>query len=168
MINEKIQNILNEQINKEFFSAYFYLMIAANLEDKGLNGFAHWNRIQAQEEIDHGMIIFNYILNSDGKIILGEIKPPQCDCENILDVFEHIYRHEKSITSSINDVTILSMDECDLATRTFIEWYINEQVEEEHAVADIVKRIKFANGDKAALLQIDRELSKRKYEKHEY
>lgn len=166
MINNKVEDILNAQINKEFYSAYLYLAMSAYFDELGLKGFAHWTKVQAQEEMDHGMILFNYILERDGKIDLRPIEAPTRDFHDPLQVFEAILEHEKFVTKSIEIVANFSEDECDRATRHFIDWYIKEQVEEEAQVLDVIKMIKMFGTECPILYHIDKELMTREYKKH--
>lgn len=161
MINENIKEILNEQINKEFYAAYLYLSMSAHFDKMGLFGFAKWTKIQAKEEVDHGMKIFEYLLDRDCRINLKQINVPDSDFGTPLSIFEKIYEHEKMVTSSIECITYLSQDECDMATREFINWYLREQVEEEKQTNDIITRLKLFGEDKASLFLMDNELSKR-------
>lgn len=168
MINSKVEDILNAQINKEFYSAYLYLAMSAYFEQLGLKGFANWTEVQAKEEMDHGMILFNYIIERDGKIDLRSIEAPTNNFQDPLQVFELILEHEKLVTSSIECVANLSEDECDRATRHFIDWYISEQVEEEAQVSDVIKMIKMFGTECPILYHIDKELMSRQYTQHTY
>ncbi len=168
MINEKVKNILNEQINKEFYSAYLYLAMSAYFDDIGLYGFANWTKVQAREEVDHGMIIFNYLIDRNCKVQLLQIDYPDSDFTSPLQVFEKILEHEKFVTSSIDSISYLSQEECDMATRNFIDWYLIEQVEEEKNANDVVTRLKLFGDEKASLFLIDGELAKREYKKHDF
>ena len=168
MINTKVEEILNEQINKEFYSAYLYLAMSAHFDEIGLRGFCHWTKVQAREEVDHGMIIFDYLIARNGNINLKQIEAPQADFQNPLQIFEKIYEHEKSVTSSIECVAYMSEDECDMATRNFIEWYIAEQVEEEATVFEIIKKLQMFGSDKTILYHLDKELAQREYKQHKY
>ena len=159
VISDKIQGILNEQINKEFYSAYLYLAISAYFDEIGLKGFSHWTRIQAREEVDHGMILFDYIIERQGTVNLTPVTAPEARYGSPLEVFELIYSHEKYVTESINCVATMSDDDCDLATRYFINWYISEQVEEEALFGGVVDKLTMA-GD-AGLLFLDSQLGKR-------
>ena len=111
MINEKIQNVLNAQINKEFYSAYLYLAMSAHFDEIGLSGFSNWTKIQAREEVDHGMILFDFIIERNGKIELSQIDIPEMNFGTPLEVFEKIYEHEKYVTSSRNCVASMSDEE---------------------------------------------------------
>jgi len=168
VISDKIQGILNEQINKEFYSAYLYLAISAYFDEIGLKGFSHWTRIQAREEVDHGMILFDYIIERQGTVNLTPVTAPEARYGSPLEVFELIYSHEKYVTESINCVATMSDDDCDLATRYFINWYISEQVEEEANVDDIIKKLKMFGNDKSVLYHLDKELLTREYKLHTY
>ena len=168
VISEKIQNILNEQINKEFYSAYLYLAMSAHFDEMGLKGFADWTKVQAREEVDHGMILFDYIIDRQGRVSLRQIEMPEENFGNPLEVFEKIYAHEKYVTDSINCVANMTDEECDLTTRYFINWYISEQVEEEANVDEIIKKLKMFGSEKAALYHLDKELGSREYKQHTY
>ena len=168
MINEKVENVLNSQINKEFYSAYLYLAMSAYFDEIGLYGFSNWTKVQAREEVDHGMILFDYIIERDGTVKLTQIEAPDKDFQNPLQVFEKILDHEKYVTESINCVASMSEDECDLATRHFINWYISEQVEEEANARDVITKLKMFGDEKSSLFHLDQKLGKREYKAHSY
>lgn len=168
MIKEKVQAILNSQINKEFYSAYLYLAMSAYFDEIGLFGFSNWTKVQAKEEMDHGMIIFNYIIERDGTVELSHIYSPDRDFTKPIQVFEKILEHEKTVTESINCVASMSDEECDLATRHFINWYISEQVEEEANTREVIDKLKLFGDDCTALYLLDKELGERKYKEHNY
>ena len=158
MISNHINEILNEQINKEFFSGYLYLSMSAHLKELGLAGFASWMKHQAKKEVEHGLKIFDYLINCNSFVTLKQIKMPEFEFNGILSVFNKIYEQEKYITASIISVAKNAEDECDRATLNFIDWFINEQIEEEQKVQNIIKRIKLFGDDKVALFLIDKEL----------
>lgn len=168
MINKKVEDILNAQINKEFYSAYLYLAMSAYFDEIGLKGFCHWTKVQAREEVDHGMIIFDYLIARNGNVDLKQIDIPDTDFHEPLQIFEKIYNHEKTVTESIDCVASLSEDECDLATRNFIDWYIEEQVEEEASVYEIIKKLRMFGSDKSILYHLDKELLQREYSRQQY
>jgi len=168
MINEKVLNVLNSQINKEFYSAYLYLAMSAYFDELCLHGFSNWTKVQAREEVDHGMILLDYIIERGGKVHLDQINSPDRDFKNPLQVFDKILEHEKFVTESIHCVASMSDDECDLATRHFINWYISEQVEEEANAKDVIDKLKIFGDDKASLYHIDKELGEREYKFHNY
>ncbi len=163
MINGKVKEILNEQINKEFYSAYLYLSMEAYLSDVGLYGFSKWMEIQAREEIDHGMILLNYILKRKAKVELKVLNAPEISFGGVEDIFNKAYEHERSITRAIDSIAGLTENECDLATRNFIDWYLKEQIEEEDNVLKIISKLKAFGSDKASLYLLDKELGQREY-----
>ena len=168
MISEKVKEILNEQINKEFYSAYLYLALSANLSNMGLYGFSKWCKIQSREEIDHGMILFEYILKQKEKVSLRGISAPEMNFDCPLKIFEHIYQHEKEVSKSINQIAKMTDLECDYATRNFIDWYLKEQIEEEDNVQRIISKLKAFGIEESALYLMDKELGERSYKIHEY
>lgn len=168
MINKKVEDILNAQINKEFYSAYLYLAMSAHFDEIGLKGFSHWTKVQAREEVDHGMILFDYVIERDGNVDLKQIEAPQYNFGEPLEIFQQIYDHERHVTESIECVASMSEEECDMATRHFINWYIQEQVEEEANVDEVIKKIKMFGSDKLILYHMDIELGKREYSMHKY
>ena len=168
VISEKVRNILNEQINKEFYSAYLYLAMSAYFDEIGLYGFSNWTKVQAREEVDHGMIIFDYLIDRNTKVELIVIDSTDTDFTSPMQVFEKILEHEIKVTESINRVAALSDDECDLATRNFINWYIAEQVEEEASVRDVIAKLRMFGEEKASLYLLDKEFKERTYSPHSY
>ena len=160
MISERILNIINEQINREFYSGYLYLSISAHFREMGLFGFAHRTKEQAIEEMEHGMKLYQFVMDRDGKVVLTQINSPNIDLGTPLEIYEEIYNHEKYITSAVMDVAKFAEEECDRTTLSFIDWYINEQIEEEKNALDIIKRLKVFGDDKASLFLMDNELSK--------
>ncbi len=161
MISEQINEILNEQINKEFYSGYLYLSMSANMKELGLNGFASWLRHQAGEEVEHGLRIYDHLIDRDSFVKLKQIRIPEFQFNGILSVFNTIYEHEKCITASVMTVAKLAEDECDRTTLNFVDWFIEEQIEEEEAVKTIIKRLELFGDDKVALFLMDRELAQR-------
>ena len=130
MISEKINNILNEQINKEFYSGYLYLSMSANMKELGLNGFASWLKHQAKEEVGHGLKIFDYLIDRNSFVTLKQINTPDFEFNGIISVFNIIYEHEKCITNAVMTVAKLAEEECDRTTLNFIDWFIEEQQKE--------------------------------------
>ena len=161
MISERINEILNEQINKEFYSGYLYLSMSAHLKELGLNGFAKWTKIQAKEEVEHGLKIFDYLINCNSFVTLKQIRTPEFEFEGILSIFNHIYEHEQCITRAIMNIAQKADEENDRTTLNFIDWFISEQVEEEEAVKNIIKRLELFGEDKVALFLMDKELGER-------
>lgn len=161
MISNTINEILNEQINKEFYSGYLYLSMSANMKELGLRGFASWLKIQAREEVEHGLKIFDYLIDRNSFVTLKQIKTPDFEFNGVLSVFNHIYEHEKEITRSIMAIAQKAEEECDRTTLNFIDWFISEQVEEEVVIKNIIKRLELFGDDKVALFMMDDELSHR-------
>lgn len=161
MISEQINEILNEQINKEFYSGYLYLSMSAQMKEIGLNGFASWLRHQAREEVEHGLKIFDYLIDRNSFVTLKQISMPEFEFKGILSVFNIVYEHEKCITNSIMTVARKAEEECDRTTLTFVDWFIEEQIEEEETVKNIIKRLELFGEDKVALYLMDKELAER-------
>ncbi|UXM85481.1 ferritin [Methanococcus aeolicus] len=163
MIKDNILKALNKQINKELFSAYLYLSMSAYAESKGLKGFSQWLKVQYQEELDHAMKFYNYVLERGGKIELAAIEKPKNKWLSILEVFENGYEHEQIITESINNLMDLAVSEKDYATINMLQWYIDEQVEEESSFLEIIDKLKLLDGDKRGLFMLDKDLGQRVY-----
>lgn len=161
MISDAINGILNEQINKEFYSGYLYLSISAHFKELGLPGFASWFKIQAREEVEHGLKIFDYLINCNSFVTLKQIRTPEFEFEGILPVFKMIYEHEQCITRAIMSVAKLAEEECDRTTLSFIDWFIEEQIQEEDTVKNIIKRLEMFGDNKVALYLMDKELGER-------
>ena len=161
MLSKKLQEALNKQINAEYYSSYIYLAMAAYLEDENLDGCAHWMRMQAAEEYQHAMRIFDYMIDRGGRVELLEVKAPPKAWDSALDVFRASLDHEKLMTRNIYDLTDLAIAEKDHATNNLLQWYVAEQVEEEAQVEDIVKKLEMMGGDGPGLFMMDRELKQR-------
>lgn len=163
MISEKMEKILNEQIQKEFYSAYLYLSMEAFLEEKNLKGFAHWFRVQAQEERDHAMMLFKYITYVQGTVKLLQIDQPEQIFQSPLDVFKAAYNHELFVTKSIYAINDLAIEEKDHKTTSFLQWFIDEQVEEESNMDENIKKLQLIGDDGRGILMMDAELLARVY-----
>ncbi|AIF70159.1 ferritin [Palaeococcus pacificus DY20341] len=161
MLSEKMLEALNEQLNRELYSAYLYFSMAAYFEDINLEGFASWMKAQAEEELGHALRFYNYIYDRNGRVELKEIQKPPKEWKSPLDAFEAAYEHEQFISKCINELAALAEEEKDYSTRAFLEWFINEQVEEEASVKRIVDRLKFVKGSPEAIFMIDQELNQR-------
>lgn len=161
MVSEKINEIINEQINKEFYSGYLYLSMSANLHELGLFGFASWLKIQAKEEVEHGLKLLDYLLERNSYVTLKQIRMPEFEFQGVTSVFKTLYEHEKCITNAVMNIARLAEEECDRKTLSFIDWFIEEQVEEEQQVKDIIKRLEFFGEENAALYLMDKELGQR-------
>ena len=161
-INRKIQDAINKQINHEFYSAYLYLSMSAYFESINLKGFAHWMRTQAKEEDEHAMKLYKFLVERGGKVILSEIEKPPLEWKSPLDAIESAYKHEQKVTEMINGLVNLAAVEKDRATEVFLQWFVNEQVEEENSTNELVQKLKLVGDSGNGLLMIDSELAKRK------
>ena len=161
MISTTINNVLNEQINKEFYSGYLYLSISAHMQKLGLSGFASWLKHQAKEEVEHGLKIFDYLLECNSFVTLKQIRIPEFEYKNVVDIFNMIYEHEQSVTRSVINVIKFAEEESDRLTLNFMEWFIQEQVQEEEAIKHIVKRLELFGAENSSLFLMDKELGER-------
>ncbi len=161
MISKKMEDALNNQVAAEYYSAHLYLAMSAYFESVDLPGFANWMRIQYQEEMSHAEKLFDYIIERDGRALLKAFDAPQAEWKSTLEVIEETYRHEQKVTGLINDLTDLAISEKDHASQIFLQWFVNEQVEEEASVKSIIQQLKLLGDSKAGLFQIDRELGQR-------
>ena len=161
MISKKMVKALNEQVNAELFSAYLYLSMEAHFKSLNLNGFANWMRVQTQEEISHAMKIYGFIDERGGRITLKAIEGPQTKWDSPPAVFKDVYKHEQKVTSLINDLVDLAIEEKDHATNTFLQWFVNEQVEEEATFQGLLDKLNLVRGKGDGLLMLDKELSTR-------
>ncbi len=160
-ISKKIQDVLNAQINKEFYSAYLYLSMAAYSRANNLNGFGKWLELWAKEETEHAMKFYHYIYERGGEVELFQIEKPKIKWDNILDAFENAYAHEQYVTSEIHKIVSLAEEEKDYATIEMIQWFVKEQVEEEAQTEEIVQKIKTIGEKGNGIYFLDNELSKR-------
>jgi len=161
MINEKVGKVLNEQVNKEFYSAYLYLSMSAYFSDLGLLGFANWMRIQAQEEQAHAMLMYDFLINRGAKVVLTTVEAPKGIWDSSIQVMEDVLEHEVYITSQINNIITVAEEVKDRATMSYFNWFIDEQVEEEANAQDIISKLKLIGDDKSALYLLDKDLSAR-------
>jgi ferritin len=160
-MNEKIFKALNEQIKHEFYSSYLYLSIASYFENIPLEGFAKWFRKQAEEEQEHGMKIYQYILDRNLHVDLQGIEKPTGHFNSIEEVFELALKHEKKVTHWIHQIYDIAVAEKDHATHIFLQWFISEQVEEEKNAQDNLDQIKLIGDDKGALFVLDQNFAKK-------
>jgi ferritin len=158
-----MEQALNQQANAEFFSSYLYLSMSAYFLSVNLNGFAHWMRIQAQEELVHAMKIVDFVNERDGRIVLKRIEGPATDWASPLAAFEEAYKHEQKMTRLINELTSLAIEEKDHASNVFLQWFVNEQVEEEANTSTVVKTLKLIGNATDSLFMYDRELGQRTF-----
>jgi len=162
MMSQTMQDALNQQMQHEFYSAYLYLSMSAYCDRVNLPGLARWMRGQAGEEIRHALKIFDHLLDRGGKVILRELDRPPADFASARDVFEQAHRHEQQVTASIDVVYGLAMDERDFASRVFLDWFVQEQVEEEKTSGLLAEQLRMVGEDRSGLLMLDRELGQRR------
>jgi len=161
MIKKTIEDALNGQLNKEFHSAYIYLGMSAYASSNGFNGCAKWFNTQYQEEVSHAMKLFRYLEEQGADIDLQDIKAINIKADNILDVFVDAFKHEQLMTQWLNELSDLAMREKDHATYNLLQWYVNEQVEEEALFSEIIDKFKMVGNDGYGLYSIDKELGDR-------
>ena len=161
MIDKKMQSAFNEQINAELYSAYLYLSMVAYFESVNLPGFATWMRVQTQEEVMHAMKIYDYINERGGRVILKSIGEPQTEWESPLAAFEAAYEHEQKVTGLINGLVNLAIEEKDHAANMFLQWFVNEQVEEESNADAIVQKLKLMADAPGGMYMLDNEMGQR-------
>ena len=161
MIGKAMQDAMNEQINKELFSSYLYLSMAAYFEEKNLAGFAHWMRVQTDEEREHAMKFYNFILERGGKVTLKALAAPKTEWASTLEVFQEATAHEAQITGSIHALYELAVKEKDYPAQVMLQWFVTEQVEEEKSTAEIVASLKLIEERGTAVLMLDHQLAKR-------
>ena len=161
MINEKLEKEFNVQINKELYSEYLYLAMKTYFMEQNLMGFVNWFDVQVQEEHAHAMGMFNYLNERGGQIELMAIDKPEFSGKTPLEIFEEVLKHEQYVTSRINTVYDVAEEVRDRAAMKFLDWYIDEQVEEEASVDAVLSTLKLIGDDKNALLLLDKDLATR-------
>jgi ferritin len=160
-MKKKMEKALNKQVNAEMYSSYLYLSMESYFQSISLTGCAKWMRSQVQEEMFHGMKIYDYVHERGGRAEFEAIAKPQTQWDSPLDAFEHILAHEEGVTELINNLIDVALDVRDHATKAFLDWFITEQVEEEATVGGIVDRLRLIGDDSSGLFMLDSELSKR-------
>jgi len=161
MLNAKMQEALNRHLNAELFSSYLYLSMAAYFEDKSLPGMANWMRVQAGEENLHAMKFYDFINQRRGRVVLRAIEEPKSEWNSPLEAFEEALAHERKITALVGELTNLALAEKDHAAATFLQWFVNEQVEEEANVSTIVDQLRLVGDNGVAIYMIDQQLGQR-------
>ena len=161
MMDEKMQEALNKQVNAEIYSAYLYLSMSAYFQSVNLDGFANWMRVQWQEELAHGLKFYDYVNERGGRVVLQAVEAPPSEWDSPLAVFENVYQHEQKVTSLINELVDLAVEAKDHATNNFLQWFVSEQVEEEASADEVVQKLKLVGDDPSGLFMIDRELAQR-------
>jgi len=161
MLSEKMLNALNEQVREELFSAYLYQSMSAFCENKGLKGIAHWMDMQTKEEMIHARKFYDYILDRGGMVKLDTIKAPPHEFGTPREIFQDALKHEEYITGRINDLVDLASELRDHATFNMLQWFVNEQVEEEATASEMLDKLKLIGDHPGAMFQFDKELSSR-------
>ena len=163
MMNEKVHELLNQQINKEFYSAYLYLDFSNYFEEVGLDGFANWYKIQAQDERDHAMLFYQYLQNENQKVTLEAIAKPDKTFSSHMDVLKAGLEHEEYVTSFINDIYAAAYNVKDFRTMQFLDWFVKEQGEEETNANDLITKMELFGSDPKSLYMLNQELAARVY-----
>lgn len=158
MLSERMQKALNGQLAAELYSAYLYVSMAAYFDAADLPGFANWMRVQAQEELTHGMKFCRYVNEREGRVVLGPIEGPPTGWDSPVAAFEHVLAHEQKVTGLIHDLVKLAAEEKDQPTGDFLQWFVKEQVEEEESAEAVLRKVKGAGAELAA---VDGELAAR-------
>lgn len=163
MIKENVAQLLNNQINKEFYSAYLYLEFANFYKDQGLDGFANWYNIQAQEERDHALLFLQYMQNNDLTVTLEAIDKPEADLKDNMDPLQAGLAHEKYVTDLIHTIYGAAYEAKDFRTMQFLDWFVKEQGEEETNASDLIKKMELFGSDQKSLYMLDQEMAARTY-----
>ncbi len=163
MFSKKMNDALNKQVNEEFFSAYLYLSMSSWFDSIGLKGFANWMMVQFKEEMEHAMKFYSYIQSRGGDIKLLAIEEPPSKWDSPLHAFKETLKHEQHITQCMNDLADLAEELKDRPTLNFLQWFIDEQVEEEENDRDIIQRLELIGESKNGIFMLDRELAQRVY-----
>jgi len=161
MLAKEMEKELNVQINKELYSAYYYVAMAAWAENKSLNGVANFFKVQAQEEMGHVQKFYSYLNERGGRVILEAIDKPPVEYKDVEDIFAFALKHEQYVTQRIHGLVDLAIKENDHATKTFLDWFVTEQVEEEASMDDILQKIKMVGASGQGLFMIDAQLAQR-------
>jgi len=163
MISKRMEEAINKQINAEIYSAYLYLSMEAYFNSVNLKGFANWMNVQVQEELSHARIFFDYLNERGGRAELFTIEVPPKEWKSPLDAFEATYRHEQKVTALINNLMSIAVEEKDYATMNKLQWFVDEQVEEEGNDVKIIEELKLVGERGNGLFMLDRELSQRTF-----
>jgi ferritin len=159
MISTNMARLINDQINREFYSSYFYLALASQAEALNLKGTAAWFQAKQQEEMDHGLKMYRYLLDQDAEVGFTAIDAPPSGASGVLDMFEQTLTHERAVTASINELVDAALSEKDHATNVFLQWFVTEQIEEEATVKDIIGRLRLVGDDGRGLFMLDSEMA---------
>lgn len=162
-MDQKVTELLNDQINKEFYSAYLYLDMANFYASKGLDGYANWYEIQAKEEQDHAMLFYQYMQNNGQKVTLEAIAKPDKEFKELMDPLKAAYEHEQYVTSLINNIYAAAQEAKDYRTVQFLDWFVKEQGEEETNASDMITKMELFGSDAKGLYMLNSELKSRVY-----
>ena len=163
MISKRLEDAINAQINAEMWSAYLYLSMSAYCHDKGYSGKANWFAIQFKEEQDNAQIFYNYLISRGGRVILKAIDAVDTEWASPLAAFEATYAHEQHVTSLINNLMHIAVEEKDFAAQSRLQWFIDEQVEEEENAVEIINKLRMLDGNGYGMYMLDQELAARVY-----
>ncbi|MCI0519137.1 MAG: ferritin [Chloroflexi bacterium] len=161
MIGKTMQDAINEQIKNEMYSSYLYLAMSAHFEARNLPGFAKWLRMQANEEMEHAMKFYDFLLERGGEVSLKAIDQPPASWKSSLAAFEEVYAHEQKVTALINGLYETALAQKDYPAQVMLQWFISEQVEEEKNASEIVEQLKLIDAHGTAVLMLDHRLGKR-------
>lgn len=161
MLSDRMQEALNAQLNRELYSSYLYLAMAAWCEDQDLPGFANWLYVQAKEELLHVEKFYQYIQERDGRVLLRPVAGPRTEWDSPVEVFEDTLNHEREVSRFIHDLVDLAGEEKDHPTHNFLQWFVAEQVEEEASAKEVLQKVKLVASAPGGLFMVDRELAQR-------
>jgi ferritin len=162
VLSKKLEGAVNEQIKNELYSAYLYLAMAAHCEHKNFKGFANWLKIQAKEEVAHAMRLYDFVNDRGGKVVLSAIDQPPAEYQSLTEIFEKVLNHEKGVTTKINHLYELAKEENDYPLQVHLQWFIDEQVEEEKNPAEILAMLQLIGESGSGIMMLDHELGERK------
>ena len=163
MISKRLHDAINAQVNAELWSAYLYLAMSLDAENKGFKGVANWFYVQFQEEQAHARIFMNYLNSRDAKVTLLPIDPVPASWDSVLDMFRQTLEHEKKVTSLINNLAFIATDDRDFASINRLNWFIDEQVEEEESAREMIAAVEAVEGNKYGMYMLDKDLAARTY-----
>ena len=163
MLSKKVLELLNTQVNKEFYSAYLYLDMANYYKNEGLNGFYNWYKVQAQEERDHALLFMDYIQQNGEAVVLEAIDKPDKEFKEFIDPLKEGTKHERYVTGLIHSIYGAAYEEKDFRTMQFLDWFVKEQAEEEDTADDLIKKFQLFGSDSKGLYMLDNELASRTY-----
>jgi ferritin len=161
MLSKELEQAINEQIKNELYSAYLYLSMSAYFEAENLPGMARWMRLQSDEEVSHAMKFFEYLYDRGSRVVLQAIDQPPAEFAGPLEIFKKALAHEKKVTGMINDIYALAVKENDYASQIMLQWFIEEQVEEEKSAGDVVALLEMIGTHAPSMMMLDRQLGAR-------